>query len=200
MNMINHNSISACDEITRRRKAMKWDIVRSLVYKVIVSYNRRKGSLISDEDVEDAVQNACLKIFENIGDYDKSKSKLITWMSKIATNCYYDALRKTNSWNNLFCPYTHEKRVEDDEVLDSLNDSPGYCTNNETSSKELEGLFALILKPLCENYRTAIRCLYDGAQNEELAEQLHCSENNIRPTISRARKAARTSCMSLGII
>ncbi len=70
-------------------------------------YDNYSGSLMGvitkiikdTEKSEDILQDAFLKIWRKIGDYDPSKGRLFTWMVNIARNTAIDQFRKDkNIW------------------------------------------------------------------------------------------------------
>lgn len=200
MNMIKLNTPIACATAVKGSVAIDWQKVFSVVSTKVVMFNIQRNFLLSDSDADDVIQNSCMKIFLHKDEFDSSKSKLSTWASKIAVNCYFDALREAQKRNTLFEPLSSNIGKSKSDVMEFLQDSPDYCTDNEVMAAEFEGLLALALEPLCDTYREAIRCIVDGVPQKEMLEHLHCSKNNLRPTISRARKAARNSFVALGIL
>lgn len=176
--------------------AIDWHIVLSEVSTTVKFYNLKKGLLISEEDVKDVVQESCEKIFLHLYEYEPSKSKLSTWMSKIAVNSYFDALRDSIRRNSIMVPFSKNCKGFDSKI-----ESPNYCSDGNAIAAELEELLTLALEPLCERYRKAIRCIIDKVPEEEMFIQLGCSSNiALRSTLSRARSAVRSSFVALGII
>lgn len=194
------NIPSICNSAIKASESINWSTVYDRISETVLKFNQKNGSPISVMDAEDVIQNSCEKIFRNIGKYDSSKAKLSTWIGKIVVNCYYDALRERFSKIKSFKPFLGKKEQEDDDVVDSLYDSPDYCTESEAFAADFDGLLSLVLNPLCETYRKAILGIVDKKTSEEMRMQINCSEKNLYPTLSRARNAARKSCMALGII
>lgn len=199
-NMIKLNTPIACATAVKESVAIDWQKVLSVVSTKVVMFNIQKNFLLSDNNAKDVIQDSCMKIFLHKDEFDSSKSKLSTWVSKIAVNCYFDALREVQKRNTLFEPLSSNIGKSKSDVMEFLQDSPDYCTDSEVMAAELEGLLTLALEPLCDTYRKVIRCIVDGVPQNEMLEYLHCSKNNLRPTISRARKAARNSFVALGIL
>lgn len=199
-NMIKLNTPIACATAEKGSVAIDWQKVLSVVSTKVVMFNFQKNFLLSDNDAEDVIQDSCMKIFLHKDEFDSSKSKLSTWISKIAVNCYFDALREVQKRKTLFEPISSNIGKGNSDVMEFLQDSPDYCTDSEVMAAELEGLLTLALEPLCDTYRKVIRCIVEGVPQKEMLEHLHCSKKNLRPTISRARKAARNSFVALGIL
>lgn len=197
--MIKQNAHLTNDITEQRRKEATWDKICSTVYNEILILNRVYNFPISDEEIKDISQDACVKVFLNIGQYDKTKAKFKTWIVTIAENCFKDAVKRKSTRDKTLTYFHFKKQKENDQVIESLPDYLEARTPDDPQIEDFEHLLSLVLEPLCENYRTAVNCIVDGVTQEEIAEQLHCSKNNIRPTISRARKAARKSCISLGL-
>ena len=54
----------------------------------------------SDEIAEDILQEVFVKVWKNIGSYDSSKGKLITWMANISRNLAIDKIRSKDYKNS----------------------------------------------------------------------------------------------------
>lgn len=54
----------------------------------------------SDETAEDVLQEVFVKVWKNIGSYDSSKGKLITWMANISRNLAIDKIRSKDYKNS----------------------------------------------------------------------------------------------------
>lgn len=198
--MIKLNTHKACATAVKGSVVIDWQKVLSEVSTKVLMYNIKKEFLLSVDEAKDVVQDSCVKIFLHKEEFDPSKAKLSTWISKIAANCYFDALRESRKRNALFTTFSSKSKSCKDVVFDIALDSPDYCSDGDAMAAELEGLLTLALEPLCETYRKAIRCIVDEVPTNEMLEQLHCSKKNLRPTISRARKAVRNSFVALGIL
>ena len=170
--------------VTKGDATIDWQAVRSEVSSKVGFINKAKCHPVSSDEAEDVVQEACVKIFLHLDEFDPSKAKFSTWIGKITANCYYDALRKKAN-EFVSCSEMSDLQVG---VADDI------------SHKEVEEMFSLALEPLCETYRDTIRCLADGESGEYLLDRLHCSEKSLRSTICRARKAARNSFKNLDIL
>ncbi|MCH8554347.1 MAG: sigma-70 family RNA polymerase sigma factor [Schleiferiaceae bacterium] len=57
-------------------------------------YSLAKKVVTSDEVAQDILQEAMIKIWNNISHYDESKGRLFTWMARIVKNTAIDFLRK----------------------------------------------------------------------------------------------------------
>lgn len=177
-----------------------WDKVSKIIFDTVFFYNKKQEHPLRYEDVQDISQDACEKTFAGLPGYNPNRAELVTWACKIAIHCYWDTKAAEIKRNRFSTSYKSNRIRKDDEILDSLIDSPLYCESNEAFAREVEGLLSLVLKPLCETYRTTIMCLIDEIEKEEMIKRVHCSPKNLKSTISRARKAARKSLTDLGII
>ena len=74
----------------------------------------------SDETSEDLLQEVFVKIWKNIGSYDSSKGKLITWMANISRNLAIDKIRSKDYKNS---KQNHDIENYVNKIEDERNDS-----------------------------------------------------------------------------
>lgn len=80
-------------------------ILKRPEYVFEVLYNNYSGALMghllqlmgTQEDAEEALQEAFVKIWNNLDRYDPSKGRVFTWMLRISKNTGIDLLRKRNN-------------------------------------------------------------------------------------------------------
>ena len=84
-----------------KNKATQEKAFRELLslYKERLYWHIRKIVIIHD-DADDVLQNTFVKVFKNIGNF-KSKSKLFSWMYRIATNEAISHLNKKSRLNKI---------------------------------------------------------------------------------------------------
>lgn len=181
-------------------KAINWCELDSKISKAVGSLNFRMNNLLSQEDIEDVLQDTRMKIWANIDSYKSSDSKMETWASRIAINCYYDRLKDNGKWKGLYCSYDNFSVRNGEEVTNALENSIRYSEENEAFAEELYGLLDLILAHFNDTYRKTIECLVNEVPRENMADIIGCSEKNLKSTINRARKATRNSLRKLGIL
>ncbi len=147
--------------------------------------------LANDEDAQDAVQDAFLSAFRAIDRFD-GKSKLYTWLHRIATNA---ALMKLRSKKR-----SPERPIE--ELLPTYLED-GHQTRSsqdwrETADvaverQETREMVRRLIDQLPENYRTVL-VLRDIEElgTEEAAQLLGVNAGVVKTRLHRARQALRT--------
>jgi len=89
-----------------------------------ILYDRYSGFLFgliyrivqSEQIAEDLLQEIYVKIWNNIGTYDSSKAKLVTWMANIARNLSIDKIRSKDYKNSL-------QNHDIDDYVNNIEDS-----------------------------------------------------------------------------
>lgn len=145
----------------------------SLLYKHYSDslYGMAYRTLRNEAFAEDCLQQAFLKIWNNIDSYDENKSSLYTWMSHIVKNTAIDISRLRS--------FQKESQTE---TLDPI------VHINSTSKQQLDGLDVnSLLKGIDDKYSEVLRFLYlEGYSQSELAEKLDIPLGTIK---TRAKKA-----------
>lgn len=124
-----------------------------------------------DEIAEDVLQETFLKIWKSIGQYDVSKGRLFTWMSKLARNTAIDQLRSRGQLNS--------NRNENFEDLVFELDTKHQCLYNP----EVIGLKKL-LSALTPAQRQIIDLIYfNGYTHLEAAEELNIPIGTVKTRV-----------------
>lgn len=146
------------------------------LYRVIRSYLR------NEDEVEDAMQNAYLKAYDKLSQF-QGNSAFSTWLIRIGINEALMRLRDLKKEKDLHI-------VRSDEVTLTLNQIPDMQVNPERQLiiKESERLLESAIDNLPEKYRHVyvlkeVQCL----SNEEIAECLAISHDNVKVRIHRAK-------------
>ncbi len=125
-------------------------------------------------DAVEIVNDAYLKVFQQLGRYDPAKGALYTWMRKILINTALDALRK-------------QKMIRYHEMLTATEEEPGI-ENEAVSKMNGDELLALIRQlPITS---CLVFNLYgiDGFSHREISGMLGISEGTSRWHLSDARR------------
>ncbi len=128
---------------------------------------------------EEVLHDVLLKIWENIGAYDAEKSRLFTWMARIARNAAIDRIRSKS--------FRKQSKTEAFDVsVRSHNEL------SQTPSMDHIGVSKL-LTSLDDNHRSIIELLYlrDFTQSEA-AEELGLPLGTIKTRARRAILQLRT--------
>jgi RNA polymerase sigma-70 factor (ECF subfamily) len=163
--------MSAFEELVNRYKRP----VFSIVYRMIGQY----------QEAEDITQEVFINVYEKLYQFDSNK-KFGPWIYRIATNASISALRKKKKVITLDFDETFGKAYEDYYTADSGD--PQLMFERE----ELKIFTDKAINELPENYRVVIILRYQmDLNNQEIAEVLGVSKENIEVRVHRARKALR---------
>jgi RNA polymerase sigma-70 factor (ECF subfamily) len=163
------------------------ELIRTNGGRMLVAARR---ILPTDEDAQDAVQDAFLSAFKKIDTF-QGQSKLGTWLHRIAINAALMRLRslrrrKEQDVDDLLPRFLEGGHfVEMPKRWSEAADAP--AVQNEIRAAVREGI-----ESLPENYRIALLLRdIEGLDNTELAEQLGVSVNAAKIRVHRARLALR---------
>lgn len=131
-------------------------------------YDMYSGSLmgivsrvISDREIaEDVLQEAFVKIWNSIEQYDTSKGRLFTWMVNVTRNLAIDKVRSKDFRN-------HSKNQDLENHVNAIDE-----TRNSTYKPELLGVKNLIQKLRPEQQVIVDMIYFQGYTHVEVAEEL----------------------------
>ena len=151
-------------------------------YSKIIQYLSR---IVGPNDAEDLAQESFNKISRNLGGF-KEKSKLSTWIYRIATNVAIDRSRSAS--------------YRQASVNIPLKDTSGFGIENPGKSigpsaadqvvirKEMSECVAEFIDKLPLNYRLVlVLSEMKGLSNQEIADILEISIDNVKIRLHRAR-------------
>ncbi|WP_075342226.1 RNA polymerase sigma factor [Tenacibaculum agarivorans] len=145
--------------------------VYKLYYKAM--YNSAYRILKDEFEAEDLMQEAFLTAFTKLDSF-KGEVAFGAWLKRIVINKSLTQLKKNNRYQ--------EVKMEVIPNTDTETDTIDY--NALSVQKVLTAI-----EKLKENYRVIITLsLIEGYDNEEIAQILNYSNENVRTTISRAKK------------
>lgn len=152
-------------------------IVRSYQY---YAYTVAFRVLTNDDEAKDVVQECFVKLWKNIGGYNK-KVKFTTWMYKIVVNLCYDKLRRRKTENE-------RRETIDDDFVSDIDNPEKLLTNREQAE-----MIKQVSRGLPEKQRMVfvLRDL-EELTTEEVSEVLEMSVESVKANLSLARKAIRT--------
>ncbi len=130
------------------------------------------------DDAEETLHDVLLKVWDNIDQYDEDKSRLFTWMARIARNAAIDRTRSKN--------FKRRGKTDPIDVLvtdrEALSHTPS--TDGIGVRKLLEGLD--------ENQRAILELLYFQEYTQaETAEALKMPLGTVKTRARRALKELR---------
>lgn len=157
-------------------------------YSKILQYLSR---IVGPDDAEDLAQESFNKISRNLGGF-KEKSKLSTWIYRIATNVAIDRSRSAS--------------YKQASVNIPLKDTSGFGIENPDKSfgpsaadqvvirKEMSECVAEFIDKLPLNYRLVlVLSEIKGLSNNEIADILEISNDNVKTRLHRARTKLKTA-------
>lgn len=123
---------------------------------------------------EDILQEAFLKIWNNIDSYDETKGKLYTWMRRITNNLTIDILKSKN--------YKQQSKVVENELAVS-----NFAGNNNISERLNTLDLQKKLSTLDKKQRQILDMSYfQGYTQEEIARELDMPVGTVKTKIRTA--------------
>ena len=151
-------------------------------------------SILSEQDIDDIIQEACLKILMQRDRY-RPDGNFEGWVYRICQNHMRSVTPKYYSRLNRLISYD-DKNKKDFFGLDSDYSSDLADTDCSPDSvalgKESERLILNKVDSLKENDRKLINMMIDGKSRDEMKEELACTDGNLRIKILRARNKMRS--------
>jgi RNA polymerase sigma-70 factor (ECF subfamily) len=136
-------------------------------------YNAAHRILKDSFEAEDIMQEAFLTAFTKMSTY-KGEVTFGAWLKRIVINKSLTQLKKNNRYQEVKMEVIPNEEIED-ENLDYSGLSPKSVLNSLNSLKD--------------NYRIVLTLhLIEGFDYEEIAEILKYTNENVRTTVSRAKK------------
>jgi RNA polymerase sigma-70 factor (ECF subfamily) len=142
----------------------------------LLRYIKRIAS-VNEEQAKDILQEAFIKIWRNLNDYDQSL-KLSSWIYRIVHNETVSYWRKQKS-------YGKDRRIPLDETL-FKEDSSDYEMHEDKGQKERRTHEALNLLPL--KYKTILILKFmENMSYHEISDVLKIPEGTVATRINRAK-------------
>jgi RNA polymerase sigma-70 factor (ECF subfamily) len=141
---------------------------------VIIHCERMTGDRQTAEDI---AQEAFIKAFVRIREFDSSKSRFSTWLYKIATNKTIDYLRA-------------QKRVLPSEDIEAIAEmaAPDYEAQEER--RHVRNVVAKLQPP---THRQVVEAYYwQGKSYQQIADELSVPINTVRTWLRRAKTQLRS--------
>jgi RNA polymerase sigma-70 factor (ECF subfamily) len=140
------------------------------------------------EDAEDVVQDAFLKAYQNLGQF-QGQSKFYTWLVRIAVNEALMKLRKRRP--ERFVSLDEDVKTEEDSMPREIADwSPN--PEQQYNQAELKEILGKTIQGLPAGFRTVFVLRdVEGLSTEETAEALDLSIPAVKSRLLRARLQLR---------
>ncbi|HNX80553.1 MAG TPA: sigma-70 family RNA polymerase sigma factor [Candidatus Omnitrophota bacterium] len=138
----------------------------------------------NDRDSQDIVQEAFLKVYNNLQTFRK-KSQFTTWIYRIVVNTAYDFLRK-------------RKNIIIDGAILERTASSAFGPYDALSRKERDAMLQQALGNVPVVYRVALVLKdIENLRYEEIAQILQCSIGTVESKIYRARQILKGELVKL---
>lgn len=195
---MNTNATAAVLDAEMVRRAMQWD--EDAFRKVYeVTYYRMlyiaKKYMKSDAAAEDVLQEAYIKIWENLPQLGKPEA-YVSWASRIVANTALNELRKTQPM--LFSEMTTEG-ADGSEMSFDVEDTytPNQPELSFTDSEE-QLIIREMIDSLSDEQRMCILMYYmEDLSVREIAETLGCSEGTVKSRLNYGRQNIKAKAEEL---
>jgi len=154
-------------ELVQRYERRAWRVARNLVP--------------SDEDAQDLVQDAFMRVFRNLERFDFSHA-FSTWLYRIVTNLAIDLLRKRRP---TYSTTGSEEDEADPEIVDERVEDPSAALLREETVGEVQAC----LDSLAPHFQSALVLReLEGLPCNEIAEIVGATHVTVRWRLHRGRK------------
>lgn len=153
----------------------------------------------NEDDAQDVLQEAYIKLLEKIGELDKPES-FMSWFNMMVANKAKDYMRKYNP--NLFTDNVISGGKDDDEeysVFDTIEeDNDAFIPGAGIEQAELQRDVMGLIENLSDEKRTAILLYYyNEMTTKQIAESLGVNENTVKSRLVQAKKDLAKSIKEL---
>ena len=148
---------------------------------------------MTDVALEDLIQDTIFKALKYWDSYDPAKSKLSTWISRIAKNCYKDASDKEMRRRMMFRSLDARPRKDDEDSAPVREFAANWGeADREAETNEAVDHIEDVIDSLPENQRYILGLhLNEEMKPRQMAEQIGCTANAASLHLCRARKTVR---------
>lgn len=183
-------SVLASEDMILRASAI--NDLRDMLLRGL-SKSLSKQGRVDDAFLEDIVQEAAMKILENLGTFE-GRSKFRTWAVTIAVRTAVSKMRKRDWQNVSLESVTSNAEFNSQAAVD-------HSESNEQTSSRLEMLAKLkdlIASELTPRQWTAVTAELHGMPLPQIADKLDTNTNSIYKLLHDARKKLRSGLETAG--
>lgn len=175
--MFNNNLIKDCKKGKRKAQFKLYHQYCDAMLCISMRY-------LKQQDVaEDAVQEAFIKAFKNIDQFDENYS-FGGWIKRFVINQSIDAYRKLK----------YHDQLEDHNLEIAENEQDSWNVDENISSQQIQEC----IDSLPEKYATILKLfLIEGYDHDEIAEILGIKSNNSRIQLHRGKKLLKEKLKAL---
>jgi RNA polymerase sigma-70 factor (ECF subfamily) len=154
-------------------------------------------SEVSEAALEDFVQDAILRILDNLDSF-RGESSFTTWAQKIAVRVALTELRRLR-WRDVSLE-DHTGDSDTDFLPRTLADPSAGPEQRAMQSAVLEALRQAISEQLTDRQRTAMKAVYQqGMPLEEVARRMGTNRNALYKLLHDARQRIRETMIAQGL-
>jgi len=136
-----------------------------------------KGGAVSEEQAEELVQEALIKVWNKADSFDKSKSAASTWIYTIARNCRIDWLRKVAR---------QQVEIRAEDLYGTADENPNFASLLEVRNQH--HIKENLTKLPSEQLQILTKIYYEGKSHSEVAEELELPLGTVKSRIRLALK------------
>ena len=142
----------------------------------------------NEQDAEDVVQDAFLKLWNKPQVFDASRgAKFTTWFYRVVTNLAIDRMRR-------------KKPQSGSDVLDLMADK-AKLADQALEEQDQQDVLEQAIAKLPERQKAALNlCFYEGLSNKEAAEILGVGVKGLESLLMRAKKALKEDLAAQGAL
>ncbi|MGO8972233.1 MAG: RNA polymerase sigma factor [Beijerinckiaceae bacterium] len=176
-------------ELVRRVLAHDGGAFRAIMQK----HNRRlyriaRGTLRNNADAEDAVQDAYVSAFTNLGSY-RGESALATWLSRIVMNEALGRLRRKRTTVDIAAL---ESARSEAEIIQFPLSTPNDDPERTMAQRQILQLVEQATDNMPEAFRLVfVTRIIEGMSVEETSELLGIKPETVKTRLHRARQLVR---------
>lgn len=171
--------IARCKENDRKAQKQLYKRYSGLLFGVCLRYASTRA------EAEDVLQEAFMKIYNNIGDYS-SIGSFVGWMKRIVIN---------TSITHYHRNHKHWYHDDVDDIRECQMSSFDFTSSDYTREELLS-----VIQSLPEGYRMVFNMYaIEGYKHREIADQLGIEVNTSKSQYSRARKLIQKRLESLSL-
>src|SRR5262245_2834944 len=139
--------------------------------------------MVPESDVEDVTQEAFLKAYRKLGNFD-GRSSFYTWLYRVAANTAMDWRKRERHRRHAPLP----EGPEGDDAVPSAEAGP----ERSASQRELAARIDAAIESLPEKYHEILVLReVEGLSYEEISERLGMSKGTVESRLFRARERLR---------
>ena len=161
---------------------LEYDKIYNEYYQKITRF---LSNIVGENDAEDIAQEVFEKINRGLDKF-QGKSKLSTWVYRIATNTAIDKLR---SFSNKYpLKPTAPEDLDHSEDRNVWSDSKATATDQKLIREEMSDCVREFIDELPPDYNVVLFLKeYEGLTNSEIGDILNISTDNVKIRLHRAR-------------